>query len=83
LTNESPRISEKTLRELQNHSAQRRHSRYLQQQTPQAAAGMIERQMKHGLNTDGNALGRLLETSAASGKMNLCFIRVQSVAENN
>jgi replication fork clamp-binding protein CrfC len=38
---ESSRIRKKTLRELQNHPAQGRHSGDLQQQTAQAAARMI------------------------------------------
>jgi hypothetical protein len=41
LKNESSRISKEALRKLQNHPAQRRHSGYLQQQTPQATARII------------------------------------------
>jgi hypothetical protein len=37
---ESTRISPEALRELQNYSPQRRHSRHLQQQAAQAAAGL-------------------------------------------
>jgi hypothetical protein len=41
LNNESSRISQKTLRKLQNHPAQGRHPGHLQQQTPQATARII------------------------------------------
>jgi hypothetical protein len=41
LKNESSRISQKALRKLQDHPAQRHHPGHLQQQTPQATARII------------------------------------------
>jgi hypothetical protein len=40
---ESPSISKKALRELQNYSPQRHHPRHLHQRPPQAAAGLTIR----------------------------------------